>query len=315
MLRIEPDRSRYSSGLQALKRWCMVKKALPLRRLRGGMIFLNKIDYKEEMMMMSDVLLESLENGVLTLTMNRPERLNALTPDLTLKLLNAVSQAAENPQVKVLVLTGAGRGFCAGGDVGDMAEGTDFPDRSYEDNVRRLRRAMEASRLLHDMPKPTISMVRGPMAGAGMSLALACDLCIASDTTTVTTAFGKVGLSGDFGGTYYLTQRVGSAKAKELYFTSPRLKAQEAHSLGLFTRLVPDAELESEAMTLAHALAAGPTVTLGYIKKNINFAEHGTLAEAMDAEAMHHMRCAMTDDHHEAAAAFVEKRAPVFKGK
>lgn len=263
---------------------------------------------------MNEVLLEVLNDGVLTLTMNRPERLNALSSELLFKLLDAVSRAADNPRVKVLVLTGAGRGFCAGGDVSDMAQGTDYQSRSYEEMVRRLRSGMEVSRMLHDMPKPTIAMVRGPVAGAGMALALACDLCIASDTTTVNTAFVKVALSGDFGGTYFLTQRVGSAKAKELYFTSPRLTAQAALQMGMLTRVVPDAELDGETMAQARALAAGPSVALGYIKKNINLAEHGTLAEALDAEAEYLIRCAMTDDHREAAAAFMEKRPAVFEG-
>ncbi|MBC7984700.1 MAG: enoyl-CoA hydratase [Candidatus Obscuribacterales bacterium] len=262
---------------------------------------------------MSDALLESLQDGVLTLTMNRPEKLNALSTAMGTRLLAAVQSAALRAEVKVIVLTGAGKGFCAGGDVEAMAEG-DGAEISFEQRMRGLRASMEISRLLHESPKPTIAMLRGACAGAGMSLALACDLRISSDTLKFTTAFAKVGLSGDFGGTWYLTQLLGSAKAKELYLLSPVLRADEAERLGLVSRVVPDAELESETRKLALTLAQGASVAQGYIKKNINAAEYQSLAEVMDLEAMHHTHCATTADHREAAAAFVAKRTPVFKG-
>ncbi|HVJ51916.1 MAG TPA: enoyl-CoA hydratase [Aliidongia sp.] len=263
---------------------------------------------------MSDILLQNLEAGVLTLTMNRPDRLNALSPELLAELYEAISNAAVDPEIAVIVLTGAGRGFCAGGDVKRMAEGG-FGGNSFEARASSLRQRMEVARLLHETSKPTIAMIRGPAAGAGLSLALACDFRVASDTARLTTAFAKVGLSGDFGGSWFLTRLVGSAKARELYLTSPVLPAEEANRLGLFTRLVADADLEAETLSLARSLADGPTVTLQYMKQNLNLAELGTLAQVMDAEALRHTRCADTDDHKEAATAFVEKRAPVFKGR
>lgn len=262
---------------------------------------------------MSELLLESLDNGVLTLTMNRPEKLNALSTEMATRLLAAVRDAVINPDVKVVVLAGAGNAFCAGGDIDDMVA-RQGKTESYESGLHRLRHHMEVSRLLHEMPKPTIAMLRGAVAGAGMSLALACDLRIASDAIKFTPAFSRVGLSGDFGGTYYLTKLLGSAKARELYMLSPLLRGEEVLRLGLVARLVPDAELEGETKKLAHALAQRATVALGYIKKNINAAEHLPLSDVLDLEAEHHIRCTRTEDHREAAAAFVAKRAPVFKG-
>jgi 2-(1,2-epoxy-1,2-dihydrophenyl)acetyl-CoA isomerase len=263
---------------------------------------------------MERVLLESVEDGVLTLTMNRPDRLNALTGEMLQGLHDSITRAAADPAIGVIVLTGAGRGFCAGGDVKAMADRAERAD-TYDDRVQGLRRRMDAARLLHDTAKPTIAMLRGPVAGAGLSLALACDMRIASDTAKLTTAFAKVALSGDFGGSWFLTRLVGPSKARELYLTSPILSAPEALALGLVNRVVADAELEAETRRLASSLARGPRVTLGYIKQNMNLAEHAGLGEVMDAEALRHTRCAQTEDHREAAAAFVEKRAPVFKGR
>lgn len=263
---------------------------------------------------MTEVLLQTLAEGVLTLTMNRPERLNALNPELVEQLHRALVRAAGDGGVGTVVLAGAGRAFCAGGDVKSMAEGGPRAD-TFEERATALRQRMEVSRMLHDMPKPTIAMLRGPAAGAGLSLALACDLRMASETARLTTAFAKVALSGDFGGSYYLTRLVGTAKARELYFTSPILDAEEALRLGLLTRVVPDQALEPETQGIAASLAKGPRVTLGYMKQNLNLAETASLGEVMDAEAFRHVRCTQTDDHREAAAAFVEKRPSVFTGR
>jgi 2-(1,2-epoxy-1,2-dihydrophenyl)acetyl-CoA isomerase len=165
------------------------------------------------------------------------------------------------------------------------------------------------------MRKPTIAMVRGPVAGAGLSLALACDLVYASDTLKMTSAFAKVGLSGDFGGAYFLTHRLG-AKAREFVMLSPVLGADEALRLGLVNRVMADADLERETMAIARGLANGPGVALGYMKVNLNLAERGaTFEDVLDAEALHHTRCYYTEDHADAARAFVEKRMPVFKGR
>jgi 2-(1,2-epoxy-1,2-dihydrophenyl)acetyl-CoA isomerase len=256
-------------------------------------------------------LIEHLESGVLTLTLNRPERLNALTVPMTDALLDALRRAAVDTKVSAVLLAGAGRGFCAGGDVKAMADDEDAI-RTLESRTLQLREHMECSRLLREMPKPTIAVARGAVAGAGLSLALACDLLIASDTVKLTSAFVKVGLSGDFGSTWFLTQLLGP-RARAFALLSPVVKAEEAMAMGLVTRVVPDAELDAEGLALAVRLAAGPSITLGHIKANLNVAEQGaTLAEALDHEAIRHIRCGMTEDHLEAAHAFVEKRAPKF---
>ncbi len=263
---------------------------------------------------MDRALLETLEDGVLTLTMNRPDRLNALNTEMLQRLFDALGRAAADPAIGVVVLTGAGRGFCAGGDVKAMAE-RGASKAGFDERVQDLRRRMEVSRLLHEIPKPTIAMLRGPVAGAGLSLALACDLRIAGETLRLTTAFAKVALSGDFGGSWFLTRLVGPAKARELYLTAPVLGAAEALALGLVNRVVAEDALQAETRALASSLAQGPRVTLGYIKQNMNLAERAGLAEVMDAEALRHIRCTETEDHREAAAAFVEKRPPVFRGR
>jgi len=263
---------------------------------------------------MSD-LLEAVADGVATLTLNRPEKLNAMSTAMLEALLEALPRLADDQGVGVVVLTGAGRVFCAGGDVRAMAEGREFAGDTLEEKASALRSQMEVSRWLHEMPKPTIAMVRGPAAGAGLSLAMACDLRIAGDSARFATAFARVGYSGDFGGSFFLTRLVGTAKARELYYTADILAADQALALGLANRVVPDARLEEETMALARRLAAGPRVALRYMKRNMNAAENGVLKDVLDLEAWHHTRCGMTEDHLEAARAFLDKREPVFRGR
>jgi 2-(1,2-epoxy-1,2-dihydrophenyl)acetyl-CoA isomerase len=264
---------------------------------------------------MTTDLIENVKDGVAVLTLNRPDRLNAMSRPMLDALLEALPRLAEDPEVGVVVLTGAGRGFCAGGDVKAMAEGNELGGQTMEEKAQALRSRMETSRWLHEMPKPTIAMVRGPAAGAGLSLAMACDMRIASDSARFGTAFARVGYSGDFGGSYYLTQLVGTAKARELYFTADLLDAPQALALGLVNRVVPDARLEDETMALASRLARGPRVAYRYMKRNMNAAETASLKDMLDLEAWHHTRTGMTEDHREAARAFVEKREPQFKGR
>ena len=264
---------------------------------------------------MGQELLEELKDKVAVLTLNRPDRLNAMSPPMLDALLEALPRLADDPEVGVVVLTGAGRGFCAGGDVKAMAEGREFGGTTLEEKAQALRSRMEVSRWLHEMPKPTIAMVRGAAAGAGLSLALACDLRVASDSARFATAFARVGYSGDFGGSWFLTQLVGTAKARELYFTADIVDAQQALALGIVNRVVPDVRLEDETMALAARLARGPRIAYRYMKRNFNAAESGTLKDLLDLEAWHHTRCGMTEDHREAAKAFVEKREPVFRGR
>jgi 2-(1,2-epoxy-1,2-dihydrophenyl)acetyl-CoA isomerase len=264
---------------------------------------------------MTQDLLESVKDGVATLTLNRPDRLNAMSGPMLDALLEALPRLADDASVGVVILTGAGRGFCAGGDVKAMAEGREFGGNTLEDKAQHLRSRMEVSRWLHEMPKPTIAMVRGAAAGAGLSLAMACDLRVASDTARFATAFARVGYSGDFGGSWFLTQLVGTAKARELYYTAEILDAAQASALGLVNRVVPDARLEEETQALAARLAHGPRVALRYMKRNMNAAEAGTLKDSLDLEAWHHTRTGYTEDHKEAAKAFVDKREPVFRGR
>ena len=257
-------------------------------------------------------LIETIEDGVATLTFNRPERMNALSTPIMEGLLHGLPRLAGDPGVRVIVLTGAGRAFCAGGDVKSMAEGGE--ERSAAEATARLRSRMEVSRILHELPKPTIAMVNGPAAGAGLAFALACDLRIASASARLVTAFVKVGFSGDFGGSFFLTRLVGTAKARELYFTAEILNADQIEKLGLANRVIDDANLENETMAFAKKLAAGPRVAWWHVKKNMKVAEEGSLSEALDSEAARMIRTGETEDHKEAARAFVEKRAPVFKG-
>ncbi len=260
-------------------------------------------------------LLEDAKDGVAILTMNRPDRLNALSREMLDAMLAALSRLAGDAAIGAVVLRGAGRAFCAGGDVKAMAEGADFNEVTLEERAQRLRARMEVSRWLHEMPKPTVAMVRGAAAGAGLAIALACDLRVASDTAKFTTAFARVGFSGDFGGSYFLTRLAGPARARELYLTAEVFDASKALALGLVNRVVPDGELEEATLALAARLARGPRVAHRYIKRNMNAAESGTLGEVLDLEAWHQARTGATEDHREGARAFAEKREPVFHGR
>lgn len=263
-------------------------------------------------------LLAHVEDGVAVLTMNRPERRNALSAAMLEALAKTLADCETASDVGAVLLTGAGGAFCAGGDVKGMAEANagvaplDIDSRIHR---QRLSQRATAGRLC-DMPKPTIAALPGAAAGAGLSLALACDLRIAADNAVMTTAFAKVGFSGDYGGTYFLTRLVGAAKARELYFLSDKVEMPEALTLGLVNRVVPAANLMQETLALAKRLASGPRVAYRYMKENLNRASTGaTMTDCLDLEATHHIHCATTEDHREAAKAFVEKRTPKFVGR
>lgn len=257
-----------------------------------------------------------VEDGVALITLNRPERYNAMNVALLEQLLDALSTYANDREIGCVVVTGSGRGFCSGGDMRDQAaSATAREPLDLERSVRQLRRLADASRLLHEMGKPTIAMLNGVAAGAGMSLALACDLRIAGESARMTTAFAKVGRSGDYGGVYFLNRLVGPAKARELYFTSEILDARQLQALGLVSRVVTDDELVAECMGLARQLAEGPRVVWSYMKRNFKAADHLTLADYLDVESDGMVRTGQTLDHKEAAVAFIEKRKPVFQGR
>jgi len=263
-------------------------------------------------------LLASLDEGVLTLTLNRPEARNAMSRAMTGALAGQLAAAEVDPAVKCVVLTGAGKGFCAGGDVKGMAargDGT-VGDNTIDGAIHLQRISQRATAgKLFKMPKPTIAALPGAAAGAGLSLALACDLRIMSSTAIMTTAFARVGFSGDYGGTYFLTQLVGAAKARELYFLSDRVSAEEALRLGLANWVCAPDELASRTREIARRLASGPTVAYRYMKENLNRAMAGEVDDCLDLEATHHIHCGQTEDHREATKAFVDKREPVFKGR
>jgi 2-(1,2-epoxy-1,2-dihydrophenyl)acetyl-CoA isomerase len=277
--------------------------------------------------MADDVLIEK-RDGVAKITLNRPESLNAMGGALMPMLAQYLAEASGDRSVRCVVLTGAGRAFCAGGDVKGMAAGRDAvlnpnggaasetsPAALLAAGIQGLRASQRATSLaLHTMPKPTIAMVNGHAVGAGLSLALACDIRVASENAKLGTIFRNVGFSGDFGGSYFLQKLVGIGKARELYFTGEVLNAADALAIGMVNRVVPHERLEEETMALATQLAAGPTLAYARMKENLNRAEDCDLPTLLDQEALNMTLSGQTNDHREAAKAFVEKRTPTFKG-
>jgi 2-(1,2-epoxy-1,2-dihydrophenyl)acetyl-CoA isomerase len=263
-------------------------------------------------------LLASLDAGVLTLTLNRPDARNAMSRGMTQALGEQLAAAELDPAVRCIVLTGAGKGFCAGGDVKGMAASGDgtVGQNTIDGAIHRQRINQRATAgKLFKMPKPTIAALPGPAAGAGLSLAMACDLRIMSSTAIMTTAFAKVGFSGDYGGTYFMTQLVGAAKARELYFLSDRVSAEEALRIGLANWVCEPDQLAAKTREIALRLASGATVAYRYMKENLNRAMNGEVDDCLDLEATHHVHCGQTQDHRDATKAFVEKREPVFHGR
>lgn len=263
-------------------------------------------------------LLAQLDAGVLTLTLNRPQARNAMTRAMNEALARELARAELDPEVRCVVLTGAGGAFCAGGDVKNMAASGDgtVGALTIDQAIHRQRvNQRETAGRLFKMPKPTLAVLPGPAAGAGLALALACDLRLMASTAIMTTAFARVGFSGDYGGSYFMTQLVGAAKARELYLLSERVPAEEALRLGLANWICAPEQLAERTRAIAGRLASGPTVAYRYMKENLNRAMAGEVDECLDLEATHHVHCGQTEDHREAAKAFVEKREPVFKGR
>ena len=268
----------------------------------------------------TDHLRAEVSDGIAVLTMNRPERRNALSGDMLSGMELALEECATSPEVRCVVLTGTGGAFCAGGDVKGMAEGSARgagTAASYDERVHGQRLSQRAtSGAVWSMPKPTIAVLPVPAAGAGLSLALACDLRIAVDTAVMTTAFARVGFSGDYGGTWFLTQLVGPAKAKELYLLSGKLDMTEAQSLGLVNFVFPADRLEAGWRGVAGQLATRPSIAYRFMIENINRAALGAdVMDCMDLEVTHHTHCGQTEDHRNAAQAFVDKQEPVFHGR
>ena len=267
-------------------------------------------------------LLARLDAGVLTLTLNRPEARNAMSRAMNVALQQQLAAAETDPAVKCIVLTGAGHGFCAGGDVKGMAARHDdtvsgsIGGMTLDEaiHLQRVNQRATAGKLFK-MPKPTLAALPGPAAGAGLALALACDLRVMASSAFMTTAFARVGFPGDYGASYFLTQLVGTAKARELFFLSERVDADEALRLGLTNWVCAPEVLAARTQAIALRLAQGPTVAYRYMKENLNRALAGDVDDCLDLEVTHQMHCALTEDHREAANAFVEKREPRFTGR
>ncbi len=261
-----------------------------------------------------ECLLYEVKDGVATLTLNRPERLNALGGTLRDDLLHAVTRASADPEVRVMIVTGAGKGFCAGGDVKDMAE------RRAAGAARDVGEKFAPSRdrvllAMRDAPQPIIAAVNGAAAGAGMNLALACDIRLASTAARFAQSFVKRGLHPDWGGTYFLPRLVGMAKACELIFTGEVIDAAEALRLGLVTAVHPPEELMAAALGLARKIADGPPLAIRLARRSLYRNETADLRAALETETAAQNVCYETEDAAEGARAFVDKRPPAFKGR
>lgn len=260
-------------------------------------------------------LLCEVRDRVAVITLNRPEARNALSDHLTPALRTMIRVCGEDPSVGALLITGAGTAFCSGGDVKGMGANTNPAKAamSFDDRVADLQ---ERQRLLTGalvaVRKPTVAALPGAAAGAGLAIAMACDIRIAAESAFLTTGYIRVALSGDYGIAWLLTRLVGTSRARELMFTGEKVEAKRAETIGLINRVVPDASLRDEAFALAKSLAEGPSIALRYMKDNLDEALAFDFATARDHEAMRLIKSAGTADHREAVSAFIEKRKPVF---
>jgi enoyl-CoA hydratase/carnithine racemase len=260
-------------------------------------------------------LLCEIRDRVALITLNRPEARNALSDHLTPALRRMIKQCGDDPKVGALLITGAGNAFCAGGDVKGMGSNANKAEIAAEERVADLRtRQRTLTGALVAVRKPTIAALPGPAAGAGMALALACDIRIASESAIMSTGYARIGLTGDYGIAWLLTRLVGTSRARELMFLSERIDARRCETLGLVNRVVPDAEMREAAFALAKSLAEGPSIALARIKDNLDHAVNSDLLDSMDQEAENMVRSARTTDHKEAVRAFIDKRKPAFVG-
>ncbi|MEW6128455.1 MAG: enoyl-CoA hydratase [Acidobacteriota bacterium] len=265
--------------------------------------------------MSEDVILTKVEDRVATLTFNRPDKLNALSRDLIFQSIDTLKKWSSDPEVGAIIITAAGRAFCAGGDVSAMAQRQEGEEKSLEQKIDWLREGHELSWTIYNLPKVTIAAVNGHAMGAGLGICLSCDLRIAADTAKFGTAYAKVGFGGDFGTTWLLTQYAGAPKAKELYFLAEIIEAHEAHRIGLLNSVVPAEHLLATVNDVASRIAHGPLVSFRYMKANVNLATTVDFRTMLDRESETHIRCGETEDHKEGVRAFLEKRPPVFKGR
>lgn len=261
-------------------------------------------------------LMCEIRDRVAVITLNRPEARNALSDHLTPALRRMIKQCGDDPNVGALLLTGAGTAFCAGGDVKGMGNSSNKKEIAFEERVADLRTRQRAlTGALVAVQKPTIAALPGPAAGAGMALALACDIRIAAESAIMSTGYARIGLTGDYGIAWLLTRLAGTSRARELMFLSERIDARRCEALGLVNRVVPDTELREAAFALAKSLAEGPSIALARIKDNLDHAVSSDFLDSMDQEAENMVRSARTTDHKEAVRAFIDKRKPTFVGQ
>jgi 2-(1,2-epoxy-1,2-dihydrophenyl)acetyl-CoA isomerase len=259
------------------------------------------------------LILESKQDGIATLTLNRPDKLNAINKDLAIALNESLGRLTTDKSIYVVVITGAGRAFCSGGDLGLIGEGRKNNDTTELEPL--LRAGMHAVLKIRSMAQPVIAAVNGAAAGAGMNIALAADIRIASESATFGQNFIKVGLFPDYGGTYFLPQLVGPARAAEMFYTGDMIDAKEAQRLGIVSRVVPGAQLEAETRALAKKIADAPSVSIRAMK-NALFGSHKLeLEKALDDEVEQQLKCFRSQDCREGISAFLEKRAPKFHNK
>jgi enoyl-CoA hydratase/carnithine racemase len=261
-------------------------------------------------------LLCEIRDRVALITLNRPEARNALSDRLTPALRRMIKQCGDDPKVGALLITGAGNAFCAGGDVKGMGSNSTKAEIAIEERIADLQMKQRTlTGALVAVRKPTIAALPGAAAGAGLALALACDIRIAAESAVMATGYARIGLTGDYGIAWLLTRLAGTSRARELMFLSERIDARRCETLGLVNRVVPDAELRESAFALAKSLAEGPSIALAFMKDNLDRAVTSDFLDSMDQEAEKMVRAARTTDHKEAVRAFIDKRKPVFSAQ
>jgi enoyl-CoA hydratase/carnithine racemase len=261
-------------------------------------------------------LLCEIRNRVALITLNRPEARNALSDQLTPALRRMIRQCGDDSSIGALLITGARAAFCAGGDVKGMGSNSAKAETPIDERIADLRiKQRTLTGALVGLRKPTLAALPGPAAGAGLALALACDIRISAESAVMTTGYARIALTGDYGIAWLLTRLVGTSRARELMFLSERIDARRCEALGLVNRVVADTELRDVAFALARSLAEGPLQAYAGMKDNLDHALTADLVDSMDQEAEYMVRSARTTDHKEAVRAFVDKRKPVFVGQ